>query len=197
MNFISDTTFQPSKSWYFTYHMCAYLVQITVVKFDALPSNDVNYFKILYVIVIMLRGKLQALLIKYNQNNMVEIYPFIYRVLHWSISVHYQRKISIQLHHNINFMQCFIISNLVISNRMHPILLHTASVWFHCSKTKSIDYIVDYNMEKHWYLCWTKHMYLCTVPYVSYVSVLLHHNWSRYKCTWAWKRSRIWTQWCW
>ena len=64
--FVSDTTFQPSKSWHFAYHMCSYLVQITVVKFEAQPSKDVNYFNMFYVVVIMLRGLLQAFLIKYN-----------------------------------------------------------------------------------------------------------------------------------
>ena len=42
-------------NWPFIYHMCAYLVQITVVKCDAQPSNDVNCFKMFYVVVIMLR----------------------------------------------------------------------------------------------------------------------------------------------
>ena len=54
--FIPVSTYQPSKSWPFVYHMCAYLVQITVVKCDAQPSNDVNYFEMFYVAVIMLRG---------------------------------------------------------------------------------------------------------------------------------------------
>ena len=54
--FIPVSIYQPSKSWPFTYHMCAYLVQITVVKCDTQPSNAVNYFRILYVVVIMLRG---------------------------------------------------------------------------------------------------------------------------------------------
>ena len=44
-----------------------------VVKCDAQPSNDVNYFKMFFVVVIMLKGQLQALLIKYNQNTVVEI----------------------------------------------------------------------------------------------------------------------------
>ena len=73
MIFIPVSKYQPSKIWPFTYHMCAYLVQITVVKCNAQTSNDVNYFKMLYVVVIMLRGQLQALLIRYNQNNMAEI----------------------------------------------------------------------------------------------------------------------------
>ena len=42
--------YQPSKSWPFIYHMCAYFVQITVVKCDAQPSNDMNYFKMFYVV---------------------------------------------------------------------------------------------------------------------------------------------------
>ena len=40
----------------FIYHMYAYLVQITVVNCDAQPSNDVNYFKMFYVAVIMQKG---------------------------------------------------------------------------------------------------------------------------------------------
>ena len=55
----------------FIYHMCAYLVHITVVKYDSHPSNKFNYFNIFYVVVIILRDYLQSLLIKYNQNDMV------------------------------------------------------------------------------------------------------------------------------
>ena len=54
--FIPVYKYQPSKSWSFAYHMCAYLVQITVVKCDAQPSNNMNYFNIFYVVVIILRG---------------------------------------------------------------------------------------------------------------------------------------------
>ena len=32
------------------------------------------------------------------------------------------------------------------------------------------------------------------VPYVSYVSVLLHYNLLGHKCTWVWQRSCRWTQ---
>ena len=74
MIFIPVSKYQPSKSWLFTYHMCAYLVQITVVKCNVQPSNDVDYFKMFFVAVIMLRSWLLALLIKSNQNIMVEIY---------------------------------------------------------------------------------------------------------------------------
>ena len=55
-DFIPVSIYQPSKGWPLAYHMCAYLVQITVVKFNAQPSNVVNYFKMYYVVVIMLRG---------------------------------------------------------------------------------------------------------------------------------------------
>ena len=92
MNSISDNTFQPSKFWPLAYHMCAYLVQIDV-ECDAQPSNDVNYFKMLYVVVIMLRRFLQAFLIKYNKNTMAEIDMCIYRVLHWKFLVQYHRQI--------------------------------------------------------------------------------------------------------
>ena len=54
--FVLVSTYHPYKSWLFTYHMCAYLVQITVVNCDAQPSNNVNYFKMFYVDVIILRG---------------------------------------------------------------------------------------------------------------------------------------------
>ena len=54
--FIQVSTYQPYINWPFIYQMCAYLVQITVVNCDAQPSNDVNYFKMYYVAVIMLRG---------------------------------------------------------------------------------------------------------------------------------------------
>ena len=73
--------------------MCAYLVQITVVKFDAQPSNDVKYFKMFFVAVIILRGSLQTLLIKYNRNTMVEIDMCQYKVLNWNISVQHHRQI--------------------------------------------------------------------------------------------------------
>ena len=55
--FIQVSIYQPSKSWPFIYHMYAYLVQITVVNCDAQPSNDVNYFKMYYVAVIMQKGQ--------------------------------------------------------------------------------------------------------------------------------------------
>ena len=54
--FLQDSTYQPSKIWPFIYHMCAYLVQITAGNCNAQPSNDVNYFKIFYVAVIMHKG---------------------------------------------------------------------------------------------------------------------------------------------
>ena len=44
------------KTWPFTYPMCTYLVQITVVKCDTQTSNHVNYFKMYYFVVIMMRG---------------------------------------------------------------------------------------------------------------------------------------------
>ena len=55
----------------------------------------------------MMRGWLQALLIKYNQNNMVEIDKFIYMVLYWNILVQYQSQISIQLQNYVNVTQGF------------------------------------------------------------------------------------------
>ena len=54
--FIQVSTYQPSINWPFIYHMYAYLVQITVVNCDAQPSNDVKYFKMFYVAVIMQEG---------------------------------------------------------------------------------------------------------------------------------------------
>ena len=128
MIFIPVSTYQSFKSWPFTYHMCTHLVQIIVVKCGAHPSNDVNYFKMFYVVVIILRGLLQSLIIKYNQNTMVEIYQCLFRVLHWNISVQYQQKMSIQLHHHVNVMHYFTLFYLMIANRMLLILLHTSSV---------------------------------------------------------------------
>ena len=58
MIFILFSLYRPSKSEPFTYRMCVYLVQITVAKCDAQPLNNVNYFKMFYVVVIMLRKKL-------------------------------------------------------------------------------------------------------------------------------------------
>ena len=71
--FILVSTYQPSKNWPFIYHMCAYLVQITVVNCDEQPSNNVNYVKMYFVTVIMQRGWYQFLLIKYNLNTKAEI----------------------------------------------------------------------------------------------------------------------------
>ena len=53
---IPVSTYQPSKTWIFIYHMCAYLVQITVVKCDAQHLHNVNYLKMFYAVVIILRG---------------------------------------------------------------------------------------------------------------------------------------------
>ena len=58
----------------------------------------------------------------------------------------YQRQILIQLHHPVNVMQCFTLSYMTITNRILKLLLHTASVWFHCSKTK-----------KYWQHHWLKY----------------------------------------
>ena len=149
MVFVPVSTYHSSKISTFNYHMCAYLVQITAMKCDAHPSNIVNYFKMFYAVVVILRGQLQALLIKYNQNNMVDIYQCIYRVLYWNILVNCQRLISIKLHHHVNVIQYFTLFNLKIANWMLLIILHTASVWFHCSSTKTIDSIIDYNIEKN------------------------------------------------
>ena len=44
--FIPDSTYQPSNFWRFIYHMCAYLVDITVVQCNAQPSSDKKYFKV-------------------------------------------------------------------------------------------------------------------------------------------------------
>ena len=54
--FISVSIYHPSKVWTFTYHMCAYLVQITVVGCGTQPSKVANYFNMFYVIVIIMRG---------------------------------------------------------------------------------------------------------------------------------------------
>ena len=112
----------------FTYHMCAYLVQISVAKYNAQPSNDGNYFKMFFVAVIMLRGQQQVLLIKYNLSIMVEIDLCLYKVLHWKISVQHHRQISIHLHFHVHGMQYFIIYYLTIANRMLPLLLQTSNI---------------------------------------------------------------------
>ena len=88
MIFIPVSTYQPSKSWPFTYQMFIYLVQITVVDCDTQPSNDVNYFKVYYIAVIMQKGQYKVLLIKYNLNTMVEIDMCLQKVLHQNILVH-------------------------------------------------------------------------------------------------------------
>ena len=114
MIFIPVSTYQRYKSYPFTYHMCAYLVQITVARCDAQPSTDVNYFKMYYVVVIMLRGSLQVLIIKYNHNNMVEMDMCKQNAFHWNISLQHHRQISIQLHHHVHVMQYSILFNLFL-----------------------------------------------------------------------------------
>ena len=71
MIFMPVSIYYPYKGFPFVYHMCAYLVQITVVSLYAQPSNVANYFKMFYVILIMMRGSLQVFLFKYNHNTMV------------------------------------------------------------------------------------------------------------------------------
>ena len=153
MVFVPVSTYQTSKTQPFTYHMCAYLLQITVVKCDAQTSNDVNYFKKFYVVLIMLRGQLQAFLIKYNKNTMVEIYQCLLRVFHWNILVHHQKHISIQLQYHVNVMQYF---TLFISQQQ------TGCCYYYCTQKKidliaqeqkNIDNIIKYNMGKHIWFC--------------------------------------------
>ena len=55
-DFINVSKYQPSINWPFICHMYVYLVQITVMNCDAQPSNDVNYFKMFFVAVIMQKG---------------------------------------------------------------------------------------------------------------------------------------------
>ena len=126
-DFIPFSTYQPSKNWPFICHMCAYLVQITVVECNAQPPNDVNHFKMFYVVVIMLRGQQQVLLIKYNLNTMVGIYLCLQKVLHQKILVQHHRQISIHLHFHVHGMQYFTLFNLMIANRIPPLILHTAN----------------------------------------------------------------------
>ena len=52
-----------------------------------LRLNSVNHFKMCCVSVIMLRGKLLVLPIKYNHNTKVEIDPCLLRALYWNIPV--------------------------------------------------------------------------------------------------------------
>ena len=144
MILIPVSTYQPSKSWPFTYHMCAYLLQITVVQCNTQTSNDVNYFKIFYVVVIMLIGQLQDFLIRYNQNSIVEIYLCLLRVLHWNILLLLPKT-------NINSTtpshQCHAMFHsfyLMIAKRMLPLLMHTENIWFHCSMTKKY-------WQHHWF----------------------------------------------
>ena len=141
MSFVPVYKYQPFKSWPFTYHMYAYLVQIAVVKYDTQPSNNVNYFKMFYVVVNILTGQLQAFLIKYNHNTMVEIDHCLYRVLHCNILVHFYRKKN-QLHHHIHAMQYFTLFYLMIPTRM--LLLD-----FVAQREKSNYNINEQNMGKH------------------------------------------------
>ena len=80
---------------------------------------------------------------------MMEIDPCLYRVLYWNILVQYQKPISIQLHHHVNVMQCFIISYLIIENRMLPILMNTDFFFFTAQRQKIIDNIIDFDIGKH------------------------------------------------
>ena len=60
---------------------------------------------------------------------------------------------------------------------------------------KSIGVIINYNMVKYWCFCRAIYMCLSTIPYVSYVAMLLGYNWSWYQCTWTWKIVCWWSQW--
>ena len=78
--------------------------------------------------------------------------------------VHYQKQISIQLHNHINVMQYFTIFYMTIANRMLLPLLHTASVWFHFSKTKN-----------YWQHHWVKYGKIIMVMLNS-IDVSLHYT---------------------
>ena len=156
--------------------MCAYLVQITLVKCNTRPSNNVNYFKMYYVVVSMLRGLLKDFLVNYNHNTMVEIDQYLSSVLNYNISVHLPKidissiKSSRQRHAVFHYF------SLTIAERMLPILLHTTSVWFHRSKRKIIDNIIDYNLGEtdgcaKQYRCTSK-LYLVSVMSQCYSIII-------------------------
>ena len=136
MIFVPVSIYQPYTCRPFTYHMCKYLVQITVVSCDAQPPKVANYFKMFYVVVIILRGSFQTLLIKYNHNTMVEIDQCIYRVLDWKCLVYYQRTTPIQIRNHVNITHFFTFLNQIIANNMLPLILHLPSFWLNWLKKK-------------------------------------------------------------
>ena len=83
-----------------------------------------EFFKTFFVAVIMQRGQQQAFRIKYNKNNMAEIYLCQQKLLYWNILVQHHRQISIHLHYHVQGMQYFILFYLTIANKMLPLLLH-------------------------------------------------------------------------
>ena len=106
-------------------------------------------------------------------------------------------QISIQLHYHINVMQYLTLFIWRQKTGCFHYYCTQQAFDFISQREKSNNNIIEYNMGKQWCLCWKIHMCLCTVTYVSYVSVLLHYNLSRHKCTWEWKRGCIWNQYCW
>ena len=109
----------------------------------------------------------------------------------------YQRQISIQLHHHDNFMHYFTIFILLRQTLCCHYYCTQQAFDFIAQIKKNIDNIIDYNTGKHWWLCQTIHMCLCTIIYVSYASMLNNYNWSRHNCNWSWQRSCRCNQWCW
>ena len=62
---------------------------------------------------------------------------------------------------------------------------------------KSIGVIIKYNMVKYWWLCRTVYMYISTIPYFSYVPMLINYSWSGWQCTCAWQIDVQWSLWHW
>ena len=89
LSLVQVCIFHKFRSWCLTFHMYKYLVQITVLNLVELRLNAANSFKICYFTVIVMRWQLLVSPIEYNQNTMVEIDPFLFRVLYCNMLVHY------------------------------------------------------------------------------------------------------------
>ena len=127
MIFIPVSTYQPSKSW-------------RILSTNHCGEMQRTAFSELFQDVLCCRDYSDRVVASFDHKIKPEYYGGNISVSIKGIAlehlVHYQRQISIHLHHNVNVMHYFIIFYPVIANKILPLLLHTASVLFHYSRRK-------------------------------------------------------------
>ena len=79
-------------------------------------------------------------------------------------------------------MQCFTLFLLMTANKILTQLPHTEKNDSTIKRKKSIDVIIKYNVGKYWWLCREIYMCLGTIPYISFIEILLSYSWSWYQC---------------